>query len=208
MTTTHHISILLDETGSMSGQEKRVTAGINEYINTLKARAGGDMDNYSVNLTLFDSERWREYYAGSLKKFPEMGLDDYQPGAMTPLYDAIFKCISNTQSAAEGAKVLMMIDTDGMENSSTEVTRDQVFNKIKEKEEEGWTFVFLGAEMDEFGGADVAQRKMGLGIVSKNTLDISHAEREIVYSRAARATSSLMQDKKVESDKDFWGRAK
>jgi hypothetical protein len=191
----------------MSGQEKRVTSGINEYINTLKAKAGGDIDNYNVNLNLFDSERWREYYSGPLKKFPEMGLKDYQPGAMTPLYDAIFKSISHTQNIANGAKILMFIDTDGMENSSSEVTREQVFNKIKQKEDEGWTFVFLGAEMDEFGGADVAQQKMGLGIASNNTLDLRNEDRKVVYSRAAKATSSLMDDKHVKSDKNFWGRA-
>lgn len=122
-----YVAILLDETGSMAGQETRVITGINEYINKLRSQLEGA--SCKVALNLFDSERWREYFRGTLLKFPLMGPGDYTPGAMTPLYDAIAKTISAAEVEAGDAKVLVIIDTDGMENASQEVTRETVFNR-------------------------------------------------------------------------------
>lgn len=45
-------------------------------------------------------------------------------------------------------KVLAVILTDGMENSSTEVTHAQVAAMIRDREGEGWTFIYLGANQD------------------------------------------------------------
>jgi hypothetical protein len=201
------VGILLDETGSMRGQEKRVTTGINEYMNTLVSKANGKATSYQVVLNLFDSERWHEYYQGPLDEFPMMSDKDYEPGAMTPLYDSIYKMIKNIERDNEDAKVLMLIDTDGLENASQEINQQQVFSYIKQKEDEGWTFVFLGAEMEEFGGADKVQKSMGLGIAKGNTLDVVHENRRAVYNRAANATSSYMNDKSKSSDQNFWDRA-
>ena len=201
-----YVAILLDETGSMAGQEARVVTGINEYINKLRGEL--NEESCSVALNLFDSQRWREYYRGSLLKFPLMATTDYTPGAMTPLYDAIAKTISAAESDAGDAKVLVIIDTDGMENASQEVTRDTIFNRIKEKEKAGWTFVFLGAEMDEFGGAFEAQQSMGLGLSAGNVMDSSHANRTRAYADAAMSTSSLFAEESRVSDENFWKRAK
>ena len=201
-----YVAILLDETGSMAGQETRVTTGINEYINKLRSEL--NEASCSVALNLFDSERWREYYRGSLRDFPLMATTDYAPGAMTPLYDAIAKTISAAEADAGDAKVLVIIDTDGLENASQEVARDTIFERIKAKEKAGWTFVFLGAEMDEFGGAFEAQRSMGLGLSAGNVMDSSHLDRRQVYSDAARSTSSLFAESSRVADENFWERAK
>ncbi|NIT13532.1 MAG: hypothetical protein GWN14_25105 [candidate division Zixibacteria bacterium] len=204
---TSYISILLDETGSMSGQEQRVVSGINEYINTLRMKAADKQHNYHVTLNLFDSQRWRKYYRGPLETFPLMERKDYTPGAMTPLYDAIYRTIRNVEKQTDNVKVLIIIDTDGLENASREVGQQQVFNKIKEKESEGWTFVFLGAEMSEFGGAHKAQQKMGLGLKESNSIDFAHGARKKIYHRAACATNSYMDEKSNKSDEAFWERA-
>lgn len=45
-------------------------------------------------------------------------------------------------------KVLAVILTDGMENASKEVGHRDVANLIREKEAEGWTFIYLGANQD------------------------------------------------------------
>jgi len=201
------IAILLDETGSMSGQEARVTTGINEYISTLKSKAEGEAGAYKVMLNLFDSERWREYYHGPMDAFPPMTAKDYRPGAMTPLYDSLHKTIRKAESWSGEGKVLVIIDTDGMENASQEVSRDQIFKMVKDKESLGWTFVFLGADMEEFGGASEAQANMGLGLNAQNCMDMKHDNRSVVYSRAAKATHSYMDDESKVSDTNFWNRA-
>ncbi len=56
------------------------------------------------------------------------------------------------------ARTMFIITTDGMENSSTRYTADQVRAMVKQQEEAGWAFVFLGANID------VVQVAGGLGI--------------------------------------------
>lgn len=45
-------------------------------------------------------------------------------------------------------KVLAVIFTDGEENSSTEVSSEDVAKMIANKEDDGWTFIYLGANQD------------------------------------------------------------
>ena len=93
---TNYVTILLDETGSMAGEEKRVIGGVNEYLKKLKAEFT-DEDCPYIRINLFDSERWDTFYDGNLRYCPNMELKDYNPGAMTPLYDAIAKAVSAHQ---------------------------------------------------------------------------------------------------------------
>lgn len=61
--------------------------------------------------------------------------------------------VSSVDGAAAG-KVLCVIVTDGLENSSREVSRDQLAAMISEREQRGWTFIYLGANQDAWGTAD------------------------------------------------------
>jgi len=199
-----HVTILLDETGSMSGQEERVVKGINEYVAELR----DDLHKRACRLTirLFDSARWREFFSGKLKDFKQMKLEDYRPGAMTPLYDAIGKTIAEMEGPAKDHKTLMIIDTDGLENASREHTKTSISKLIKDKEASGWTFVFLGADLEAFGGAHVAQATMGLNI--SNTGGYSAENRTQAYVSAGMATADWAVDESTDhsADKRFMSR--
>ena len=45
-------------------------------------------------------------------------------------------------------KVIFVITTDGHENSSREYSYSQIKSMIEQKKEEGWEFLFLGANID------------------------------------------------------------
>ena len=45
-------------------------------------------------------------------------------------------------------KIIFVITTDGLENSSVEYTQNRVRNMIESKKERGWEFLFLGANID------------------------------------------------------------
>ena len=53
--------------------------------------------------------------------------------------------------AREGGRVLCVIFTDGHENASREVTSHDLTAKVRELEGNGWTFIFMGANMDAWG---------------------------------------------------------
>jgi hypothetical protein len=93
------------------------------------------------------------YLDRALADVPELTGADYEPRGNTPLYDAIGEGIRRVD--AKDRAIITLIITDGQENSSMEFTKDSVKALIKSKEDEGWTFAFLGADIDSYavGGA-------------------------------------------------------
>ena len=76
-------------------------------------------------------------------------------GGATALYDAIGYAIHKIDSVQRhthrnhrAEKVMMVIITDGYENSSREYSLPRIKSMITAKEEAGWEFVFLGANID------------------------------------------------------------
>lgn len=67
---------------------------------------------------------------------------------MTALNDAIGKTINDVNQF--GTNVVVLIQTDGQENSSKEYKLDRIKSLIKEKEKLGWEFNFVGAGLDAF----------------------------------------------------------
>ena len=60
-----------------------------------------------------------------------------------------------------GADQLVVVLTDGNENASRRWTRAAIFDRITRLQEQGWTFVFLGANQDSYatGGALGVQQR-------------------------------------------------
>ncbi len=182
------VSILLDETGSMSGQETRVVTGINEYINKLRTEIKDD--DCKVMLNLFDSERWDTFFDGDLKDFPKMDEKDYNPQAMTPLNDAIAKVISAMKvKAVNGDKVIIVIDTDGQENASKEHNVESIKALVAECEKEGWAFIFMASGIDKQQAINVSVQAESLGVSDSNTVVGDHSVRGAMYQSSARASS-------------------
>lgn len=150
-----HVHIVLDRSGSMNSCRQSTINGFNEYINSLKA---DKESKYFVTLTQFDSTQVavsieKTFSDLPINKVPELTWDSFQPRGMTPLLDAIGSCIHETEkmiSKKRGANaVVMMIMTDGDENSSREYSKAAIKNLIEDKENNaGWTVAYLGANQD------------------------------------------------------------
>lgn len=85
----------------------------------------------------------------------------YQVGGCTALLDAIGGAvhhIANVHKYAREedrpARTVFVITTDGLENASREYSYEDVQRMVKrEREEYGWEFLFLGANMDAIAAA-------------------------------------------------------
>jgi hypothetical protein len=187
---TTFVSFLLDETGSMESIKDDTIGGFNAYIEKLQetARAGREI---LFSLVSFNSTHTRRrHVAEPIDRVSELRGRDYQPEAMTPLIDASVKIIKATADAiaqrSDDPKVVIVIQTDGQENVSTEYTQTDLAALVKEKSKAGWEFVFLGAGLDAFAAAHQA------GLV----LD---ASRVVAYDRSrsrdvfAAASANLAQ---------------
>ena len=158
---TTHIYFLLDRTGSMAGMAADVIGGFNGFLASQQAEPGFAR----MTLVQFDTVDPFEILAGGLplNHVKPLTPETFQPRGGTPLYDATARLIRRGIEWEEERRALgrpaedivFVTFTDGEENSSVRHTRADVLRMVKEREDAGWTFVFLGAGLDAYaeGGA-------------------------------------------------------
>ena len=169
---TTFVSFLLDETGSMESIKDDTIGGFNAYVEKLQESSGEIL----FSLVSFNSSRTKKrYVAEPIRSVRPLAAGDYQPDAMTPLIDAAVKIIKATTEAVAARKddpaVVIVLQTDGLENVSVEYTTADLALLVKEKEQAGWQFVFLGAGLDAFAAA----RDAGLHINAANVVAYDRA---------------------------------
>jgi len=139
-----HIHFILDRTGSMAIVKDATISGFNEYVDKLKR----DDPDASFSLTLFDTEAIETFSAQPVLSVEHLNDKTYIPRANTPLWDAVGQVMSKSQDNPDTAYLVIVL-TDGQENSSKEWDRVNLTTLIKEKEATGrWTFTYLGSNQD------------------------------------------------------------
>ena len=152
---------ILDRSGSMSGLESDTIGGFNGMLAQHRSE-GGDV---LVSTVLFDHEHEVVHDRVRIADVPALTSKEYYTRGCTALLDAMGDAIHHIKNVHKyarpedrPARTMFIITTDGMENSSTRYTADQVRAMVKQQEEAGWAFVFLGANID------AVQVAGGLGI--------------------------------------------
>lgn len=181
------ITFVLDESGSMGCIAQAARDGFNEYVEEQVAHGG----RTRWTLTTFNTETWTRFAVIPGEEVRPLG-DDYSPGGMTALYDAVGRSIQKTQRYLKRlgddrpSDVIFVILTDGMENASRRWSVRRVFDLVTEAEDSGWQFVFLGANQDSWA---VSQR---LGIRKGAVVD--WAPNRASYARAMREAAVASSD--------------
>lgn len=143
------IAVLLDRSGSMESVKSDTEGGFKAFIDLQRGHTG----DIRVTLAQFDTEYDVVYANRAIADVPALVL---QPRGGTALYDALGRLITDVgaelaaleQSRRPGT-VIVVVLTDGHENSSREWTHDAVSAAIRRQETDyAWDFVFLGANMD------------------------------------------------------------
>jgi len=155
-----HTFFLLDRSGSMSSIRDDVVGGFNQYLQ--EQQDAQDGNGMVLTLAQFDSGNPFQlvYDAVPINGIPPMNLSSFKPRGGTPLYDAIGAMIHHADGHNETAeRVVIVVFSDGAENSSFEYDRSRVFDLISQRQKEHqWAFVFLGANQDSYA----AGRDMGI----------------------------------------------
>ena len=146
------IVFILDRSGSMAGLESDTIGGFNSLIAKQKKEDGQAL----VSTVLFDDRSDVLHDRVSLDKIAPMTDDDYFVRGCTALLDAVGGAIHHIGNVHKYArpedrpeKTMVIITTDGMENASKRYTYEKVKSMIeRQKEEYGWEFIFLGANID------------------------------------------------------------
>lgn len=143
---------ILDRSGSMAGLEDDTIGGFNAMIEKQKGEPGEAV----VSTVLFDNESVVLHDRVDLRQIAPMTRRDYYVRGCTALLDAVGGAIHHIGNVHKYAreedrpeKTLFVITTDGMENASRRYTYDRVKAMLqRQKEQCGWDFLFLGANID------------------------------------------------------------
>jgi hypothetical protein len=205
-----HSYILLDRTGSMSDIWDEALGSVNAYAASVGEADEGEIEGAdiktAVTLAVFDYQESLQFDV--LRKdvpaenWTNVTNDEANPRGMTPLFDAIGRVISLAE-ADKPEKAVIVIMTDGYENSSKEITRDGAKAALDRAKANGWEVVFLGAEFASFGDADAvgvsASKTMAVGqgrmqesmsvLAKKSRAYGKGEEAEIVFDDSDRATA-------------------
>ena len=154
---------ILDKSGSMGGLEKDTIGGFNSMLKKQKLEAG----QCRVTTVLFDNRYTLLHDRIDIQAVSPITAKEYFVGGSTALLDAIGRTIGkiadvqrNTAEAYRAEKVIFVIITDGEENASREFSAEKVRSLVsREKEQHGWEFLFLGANID----AVVTAGRFGIG---------------------------------------------
>lgn len=146
------VVFVIDESGSMYMSSKETINGINEFLQDQNKNSEGECE---VSFYKFNSKINKVFEHISSKDVAYLTEEDYIPGGATALYDALGVAIddtgvylSNLNEEDRPSKVIVVVITDGEENSSKEYTLDIVKDMIKGQEEKyNWYFAYLGIDI-------------------------------------------------------------
>lgn len=151
-TSILNVALIWDMSGSMGSVWYSAIEGANDYIH--KLRDDPTVENMRFSVTVFDTvfERWHEDVM--IDEIPIFTDASYAPRGMTALNDAVADAIVSLDERLKeeraDERVLIVVLTDGEENSSKEYGGPEgtarLAELIRNKEKTGkWTFVYLGA---------------------------------------------------------------
>lgn len=153
-TTLYHL--IIDRSGSMCDCVRQTVTSFNEQVQSIyRLQQEFPNQEFRISLTTFADEVTRVYRGLHAEGVPRLRKRDYMPSGMTALNDAIGQTIEEIDERfgkmlkREEASVVVVILTDGGENSSRRFSGAQIAELIKGKEATGlWSFNFLGVSFD------------------------------------------------------------
>lgn len=182
---------ILDRSGSMAGLEDDTIGGFNAMIEKQKREAGEAF----VSTVLFDHVSQVIHDRVDVQHIAPMTREQYYVRGTTALLDAVGNAIRHIGNVHKYAreedrpeKTLFIITTDGMENASRSYTYETLKAMIRrQKEEFGWEFLFLGANID------AAKEAARFGIDRDHAADY-HADQKgtaVIYEAMSEAACAV-----------------
>lgn len=184
---TIEILALMDRSGSMTGIMEEAVGAFNNFIQT--QRDLGTNDEVQVTLATFDDRYEVVLDKVPLEEVPDLTINEVMPRGMTALRDSMAKLIGS----AEGNDVVLLVQTDGHDNMSQEMTPNAIKELVKAKEKAGWDVNFIGAGIDAFGTSE----HLGFSSLKSYTVDASARGMQNFGSTMSANTSAYRVKKKA-----------
>ena len=181
------VGFCLDYSGSMDYPDtvEQTCKGFNKFKEEQASQPG----NAYMTLSVFDTSSKVRYSGTDMKLIDNLGTktNPYNPSGGTALYDAVDDTITEVENWLHSnttfkGQVLVVILTDGGENSSRRVQLKALNDRIADKKENhGWEFIFMGS-----GGAAWTE-----GANLKTDATLAYAGNANTYAAYTTMTSSV-----------------
>jgi hypothetical protein len=190
-----HITVVIDRSGSMSSLAKDTIGGFNHFLEEQQKLPG----KATMTLVQFDHEYQVDFNGVPLANVPKLNDLTYSPRGGTALLDGLHKAIQETKEYVNSmpedsrpGRIVAVVITDGEENSSREIKKDDLKKLVEECQTAMWRFVFMGANIDSFSEAG----SVGIGGISGyagSTLNYDATSKGIseTYTLLSRSMSSV-----------------
>jgi len=194
------IVFILDRSGSMDVLVDDTIGGYNSFIETQRNQDGEAL----ITTILFD-DRYEILHNGvNIKEIQALTRKEYFARGMTAMLDSIGKAIntvgerlSNTNEEDRPSKVIFVITTDGMENSSVEFKKDQIKSMIEHQiGKYNWQFIFLGANIDAVSEAE----SLGINAMHAANYTASGLGTRSVYSSISKTVTNCRANGVIDSN--------
>ena len=188
------VTFLLDRTGSMQSIKDDTIGAFNAYLDKLQKKAAESSSRSSSSNSIGIDKICVNRPVAEVAPLTD---ETFQPRASTPLIDAAYATIEAVGEAVakreNEPKVVICIQTDGLENASTEHTWADLDLLIKEKSELGWQFNFMGA------GIDAYEQGRQMGIPAAATVSYDKASRAATVGAFAASADNTVRFARIES---------
>lgn len=173
------VFLLLDLSSSMIDKWKETVDSINEYVSGIEDKTS------EILFATFNTHEFNILHNGKLNSWEPIHKDTVIPSGGTPLLDSM--SIIFTQAEIENnERTLIVVMTDGYENSSVKTTKQNISDRIKNLEIDNKPVIFLGAD---FSG--VTDSGSLLGTTSSRTLNIPKGNMKLAMRDLSARTSSF-----------------
>ena len=181
---------IVDRSGSMGGLESDTIGGINATLAKNRELEG----EANVSIVLFDNTSDVLVDRKPISEVGNLTEKDYQVHGCTALLDAVGDAIKHTSRVQgympdeyKAEHVIFVITTDGYENASKHYTADDVKKQISKRTEEGWEFIYLGANIDAVEEAG----RIGIAPEHAATYVADTVGSKVMYDAMSLACSSI-----------------
>lgn len=199
------ITLVVDRSGSMAQIKEDAEGGVNTFVSE-QATAPGEV---LLTLLQFDTAYEFVHRGIPIRDVPKFKL---VPRGMTALLDAVGRAINETgERLAQMAEqdrpglVIMVVVTDGLENSSKEFNKSQIKEMIERQQNQySWHFTFLGANQDAFSEAGgIGIHAAGAANFSLNKVDAAWAgtARKVLRMRSQRSAGETVRNEFTEEER-------
>lgn len=171
------ITMVLDRSGSMQDCRAATIESVNAYL--AKGRNDVNLKDADFELAIFDTEAYEIIRKSTLSAAADISPADFEPRGGTPLLDAVGRGIDGLDKRAVDDKAILVVVTDGLENSSRKHTYESIKALLEERQKNGWLVLFLGA------GLESAREGIRMGVQSANVASIALDEVCLQASLAA-----------------------